>query len=95
MGNSSLTDHRVINLDTFTSAISMTNISVFSIKWVSPDAFGDTCTISLGSAGPNIIEWTCHDVNYNYIEYFPSQKYDELYIGVSGVTSGKLIIVVR
>ena len=95
MGNTSLVNSRVINLDTFTSAISMTNISVFSIKWVSPDAFGDTCTISLGASGPNLIEWTCHDVNYTFIEYFPPQKFEELYIGVSGVTTGKLIIVER
>jgi len=95
MANSSLTDYRAINLDTFTSAISMTNIKVHSIEWVSPDTFGDTCTISLGSSGPNLVEWTCHDVNYPYIKYFGELMFDELYIAISGVSSGSLIIMVR
>jgi hypothetical protein len=95
MANTSLTDNRAINLDTFTSAISMTKIKVHSIEWVSPDTFGDTCTITLGSSGPSVVEWNCHDVNYSYIKYFPPLMYEELYIAASGVDSGKLIIIVR
>ena len=91
MPNSTETN-RAIYLDTFTSAISLYNLRVQSIEWVNVGT-GKTCTISLGASGPKIIEWVSADKVH--IKYLDSLPFKELYIGVSGVTAGSVIIIIR
>ena len=94
MANSVLTG-RVINLDTFTSAISIPNIKIFSIEWTGMDALDDTCTITHGVGGPSLVEWVCTDVDQSITKYFPLQAYSSIDIAIDAVSSGKLIILVR
>ena len=88
--------NRAIYLDDFSSALSFENLRVHSIEWVSPAAIEDTCTITIGAgSGINIVEWTCRDVGLGYIKYFGSLPFKEINIGIDGVESGSLIIIVR
>jgi len=93
MANSVLTG-KVVNLDTFTSAISMSQIKIHSIEWANPEFVGDRCVIAEGAGGIEFVDWTCHTESYPHIKYFGTAPMD-IYIGVAGVGSGSLIIMVR
>jgi hypothetical protein len=94
MANSILTG-RVINLDTFTSAITIPNVKLFSIEWVNPTTFGHTCTITNGVGGVNLVKWTCTDTSQKLEKWFPLQAYSSVDIALQAVESGELIILVR
>ena len=93
MSNSDYTG-KVIRLDTFSSAISIPNIKIFSIEWTNMEEIGDECRISADADGPNFIEWACHTPFYPHIKYFDSQI-TNIYIAAGGVGSGVVIIYVR
>ena len=90
---SNTTTGRVLYLDTFTSAITITNVKVFSIEWI-PENVGDQCRIAMDSDDPYFIEWTCHTAFCEHQKYFPMEMMD-LYIPAGGVGSGKVIIFLR
>lgn len=91
--SNSTTTKKLIYLDTFSSAITVSAVKVFSIEWI-PENIGDECKISMDSDSPNYIEWVCHTEFYPHIKYFDAQPIG-IYIAVGGVGSGKVIIYVR
>jgi len=84
-----------ILLDTFDAAISLSNLKIHSIEWLAPATFDDTCTVTEGVGGRNLVKWTCHDVNYPYIKYFPPLSYQSVDIAINGVGSGEVLITLR
>lgn len=93
MSNSDYTG-KVIRLDTFSSAISIPKVKVFSIEWTNMNEVGDECRISMSSNDPNMIEWTAPMPFFQFIKYFDAQVMD-IYIAAGGVGSGIVIIYVR
>ena len=94
MSNSAYTG-KAINLDTFSSALTISNVKPFSIEWVQPENVGDACVVKLdNNDGVKIINWVCSVQFKNEIKYFDSQM-ATLYIPVAGVESGELIIYLR
>lgn len=92
-----------IVLDTFTSAIDLASASNYltgtpfkirSIEWQQPGMVGDGATITDKAGGTSIFEESCSVAFQSILKYFDSWV-DNIYIGISGVESGKIIIVLE
>jgi hypothetical protein len=90
-----------IVLDTFTSAIDVcsasgwatdTPIYVKSIEWQTPTNTAHTAVITDAASGNDIFRETCTTENQSVIKYYNSWV-KNLYIAISGVGSGKIVIV--
>jgi hypothetical protein len=91
-----------IVLDTFTSAIDVASsmgfpsgypLKVNSIEWQNPTAEGDTALITDKASGTSVFGETCVSVNDSIIKYFFGQRIKNLCIAASGVSSGKIVIL--
>jgi hypothetical protein len=89
-----------IVLDTFTSAIDLcssmgwatgTQIKVKSIEWQTPTNTAHTALITDAASGNTIFGETCTTENQSIIKYYDIWV-KNLYIAVSGVGSGKIVI---
>ena len=86
---------KVINLDTFTDALTVPSVKIHSIEWVKPEDVGDECLVKLNNNdGVKVINWVCSTQFKNEIKYFDGQVIT-LYIPAGGVESGELIIYLR
>ena len=94
MSNSAYTG-KIINLDTFASAITLPNLKVFSLEWTNPQEVGDECLIRIDDGdGLKIVHWTCAVQFKGDIKYFDSIPI-VLHIPANAIVSGELIIIVR
>lgn len=98
MANSYTTNPIV--LDTFSSAIDLasqlglpehTPIHIKQIIWAQPTTAGHTALISDAASGNPIFSYTCITNNLG-VEIWYDIDVDNLYIGASGVQSGKILI---
>ena len=94
MSNSVYTGE-LINLDTFSSALTIPRLKIWCIEWVQPEDIGDCCLVKIDSDdGLKLIDWACSVQFKGEIKYL-DPKIRTLYIPVGGVESGELIIHVR
>lgn len=91
-----------IVLDTFTSAIDVasamgfasgTPLKINSIEWQVPTTAGHTASITDKVSGNSIFAETCITNNQSIIKYFHGAWVKNLYIAISGVGSGKIVIL--
>lgn len=94
----------VLYIDTFTSAIDLSNqfptgTKLVSIEWVGPTDTAHTAQVRTGSAtGPIIFSKTCAVVSECYEKLYDDVHVDDLYIPVAAgnlFASGALIIVCK
>lgn len=90
-----------IVLDTFTSAIDVasamdfetgTMLKVDSIEWQTPTTAEHTALITDKASGNTIFSETCVVPNQSIIKYFHGTWLKNIYIAISGVKSGKIVI---
>lgn len=90
-----------IVLDTFTSAIDLcaqmgfqtgTPFKVNSIEWQTPTTAGHTALISDAASGNPVFSETCTVNNQSIMKYLYGAWLSNLYIAISGVQSGKILI---
>jgi hypothetical protein len=98
----SLTTNPIV-LDTFTSAIDIGNAlygdskTVFflnSIEWQNPTSVSDAATITDANNNP-IFSATCTVAKQSAIKYFYSQPVIGIEVASGGVSSGKIVILLR
>lgn len=91
-----------IVLDTFTSIIDVcssmgfvtgTSLKLNWIEWQVPTTAGHTAVITDAVSGNDIFNETCVTNNQSIIKYFDGGWVKNLYIAVSGVGSGKILIM--
>lgn len=89
-----------ITLDTYTSAIDVcsslgfatgTPLKVAQIEWQTPTSTSHTALISTAASGRIIFSEQCTVANQSVIKYNLGWV-DNLYIAISGVGSGKILI---
>lgn len=92
-----------IVLDTFSSAIDVnssmgyadgTQLKINSIEWQVPTTAGHTALISDDYGNPVFSE-TCVNDNQSIIKYFHGAWVKNLKIAISGVSSGKIVILFK
>lgn len=90
-----------IVLDTFSSAIDVsssmgfktgTRLKINSIEWQTPTTIDHTAIITDKASGRVIFSEKCVVPNQSIIKYFHGAWVDNLYIAISGVGSGSIII---
>ena len=90
-----------IVLDTFTSAVDVasgmgfasgTPLKINSIEWQVPTTAGHTALITSKASGDVIFSETCVTNNQSIIKYFHGAWVKGLYIAISGVGSGSIVI---
>jgi len=89
-----------IVLDTFTSAIDVcsslgfetgTKLKVKQIEWQTPTSTAHTALITTKASGRTIFSEQCTTANQSIIKYDIGWV-DNLYIAISGIGSGKILI---
>lgn len=89
-----------IVLDTFSAAVDVrsslgyaagTPLKVKYIEWQTPTAQNDTAAITDAASGRSIFTETCTTAKQSIIKYI-NDWVDNLYIAISGVGSGKILI---
>lgn len=91
-----------IILDTFTSAIDVGN-SIFgdsnarfklnSIEWQEPTTQNHTAVVTDGGGTTTLFDETCTTPTQSIIKYFHGQWVSGIKIAISGVSSGKIVIL--
>jgi len=93
-----------IVLDTFTSAIDVvsslgykagTHLKVNSIEWQTPTTIDHTAVITDAASGNDVFSEKCTTANQSIIKYFHGNWVKNMYIAISGVGSGKIIITLE
>jgi hypothetical protein len=88
-------------LDTFTGAIDLCSACGFatgtpfklnSIVWETPTNVGDTCLVTDKASGNVIFSETASVAKQSIVNYYFGQAVANIYIAISGVSTGKLII---
>jgi hypothetical protein len=69
-----------------------TPVFLQSIEWQTPVTVGDTALITDKASGNTIFAETCTVANQSIIKYYNGVSVPNLYIAISGVSSGKIII---
>ena len=91
-----------IILDTFTSIVDVasslgyaagTPLKVNSIEWQEPTTLAHTAVVTDGLNGADLLNETCTTANQSIIKYFHGAWVKNIYIAVSGVASGKIVIL--
>lgn len=91
-----------IVLDTFSSIIDVcssmgfatgTPLKINYIEWQVPTTAGHTAVITDAVSGNDVFNETCITNNQSIIKYFDGAWVKNLYIAVSGVGSGKILIM--
>jgi len=94
----------IIVLDTFTSAIDVcssldfetgTQLKIHSIEWQTPTTADHTALITDKASGNVIFSEKCVVPNQSIIKYFHGAWVKNLYIAISGVDSGSIIIILE
>jgi hypothetical protein len=94
------TDKNPIVLDTFTSAINLgtlTGKSSFAIEWIywqQPTTVNHTCTVT-DNDGLSLFDEICVVAKESKVLYFNGSIVNNIKIPESGVSSGKLLILLR
>lgn len=95
---------KILYIDTFTSAIDLSDqfpsgCKLVSIEWIGPTDTDHTAQVRIGSAsGPIIFSKTCAVANECYEKRYDGMHIDSLYIPVAAgnlLASGSLIIVTK
>jgi hypothetical protein len=90
-----------IVLDTFNAIIDLrvqmgfakdTPLKINSIEWQTPTTVGDTALLTDKVSGNTIFSETCTVANQSIIKYFYGAWVENIYIAISGVTHGVIII---
>lgn len=93
-----------IVLDTFTSAIdvasslgwaSKTPLRINWIEWQTPTTLDHTALVTDKASGREIFSETCTTAKQSIIKYFHGAAVENLYTAISGVGSGKIIIMLK
>jgi hypothetical protein len=91
-----------IVLDDFSAAIDLasqlgfaagTPLKINSIEWETPTTVGDTALLTDKAGGNIIFSETAVVANQSIIKYFYGAYVDNICIAISGVTHGKIIIM--
>lgn len=92
-----------VELDTFTGAINFNSSMGFPagfrpsiewIEWQTPTTVGHTCAIT-DDDGQDVFTETATTANLSVIKYFYGNTVKNLKIAISGVASGKILIMLR
>lgn len=93
-----------IIIDTFTSAVDVvsamgfaagTHLRINSIEWQTPTTVGHTALITNKASGSIIFSETATTANQSIIKYFYGASVKNLYIAISGVGSGAIVVTLE